>query len=128
MYHRLKLLLLGNDDARNEALIRLLMNYTNITCVQHSDELFRLLATGNYDAVLCEWRIENGNWHDIVNRLEERFPGLPTVVVSHSGDERKWVEVLAGGGFDLMAPPYTEQQIVTLLNRLLWSQGVTCAA
>lgn len=47
-----------------------------------------------------------------LQRMREQYPDLPMVVLSRTGGEPQWFEVLVGGAIDLLVPPYTEHDLL----------------
>lgn len=62
--------------------------------------------------VLCDEELSDGNWRDVLTRIE----GLPVapalVVASHLADEHLWVEVLNRGAYDLLLEPFRAEEVV----------------
>jgi hypothetical protein len=61
--------------------------------------------------VLCECRLADGDWKDVLSRLAPMLEPPRVIVVSHHADERLWSEVLSLGGFDLLATPFREVEV-----------------
>jgi DNA-binding response OmpR family regulator len=62
--------------------------------------------------VLCECQLPDGNWKDVLSQLAPMLERPRLIVVSHDADERLWSEVLNLGGFDLLATPFREAELV----------------
>jgi len=62
--------------------------------------------------VLCECQLPDGNWKDLLSQLGP-MPERPRLIVfSRNADERLWAEVLNMGGFDLLAVPFREDELL----------------
>jgi len=62
--------------------------------------------------VLCECPLPDGNWKDVLGQLAP-MPDRPRLIVfSRQADESLWAEVLNLGGFDLLATPFREAELV----------------
>ena len=97
------LLAVSADLGDSKALEAILENWT-IKPVQTCAEALAALRRSKCAAVLCEKELPDGNWCDLLESLA-RFGQLPVIVMSHAADESLWVDVLAHGGFDLVAKP-----------------------
>ncbi len=73
------------------------------------------LKSGDYDAVLCGWSFHKGTWNDALRQVRQRTPNLPVIVFCTAGGEQEWVEVLKGGGFDLLVPPYQKNTVLPVI-------------
>ena len=61
--------------------------------------------------VLCERRLPDGTWKDVLSQLAP-IPNCPRlIVISRCADERLWAEVLNMGGFDLLTTPFHEEEV-----------------
>ena len=72
-----------------------------------------------FDAFLCEWCYQGGTWKEAVELLHRRAPELPVIVVCRTGGESEWVEVLEAGAFDLISAPFSEQEVLSALERAI---------
>ena len=53
---------------------------------------------------------QNGN--PGLEDLRKPDPDLPVIVVSRTGEEKEWIEVIEVGAFDLLVPPYCERTVL----------------
>jgi DNA-binding NtrC family response regulator len=88
------------------------------------------LAGNSTPVVVCESRLPDGDWKDIL-RLSTEMNTPPNVVVtSRSADERLWAEVLNLGGYDVLALPANAAEMYQTLSGACrnWSgPGSGCA-
>lgn len=62
--------------------------------------------------VLSECQLPDGDWKDMLSQLAS-MPERPRLIVfSRNADDRLWSEVLNLGGFDLLAMPFREAELV----------------
>jgi DNA-binding response OmpR family regulator len=75
--------------------------------------------------VICECRLPDGNWKDVLSQLAPMLERPRLIVVSHDADERLWSEVLNQGAFDLLATPFREAELVFAIGAawLDWSDA-----
>jgi DNA-binding NtrC family response regulator len=67
-------------------------------------------------AVICEQKLPDGTWRNVLNHLTDTFPSTPLVVCSQLADAELWVEVLNVGGFDVLAKPFREEEVLWVLE------------
>ena len=75
-------------------------------------EALRELSLNRMPVVFCECPLPDGNWKDVLGQLA-LMPHRPRLIVfSRQADESLWAEVLNLGGFDLLATPFREAELV----------------
>ena len=85
-----------------------------------------------FGIVLCECNLPDGNWVEILNRTSSVLEPPLLIVTSRIADVSLWAEVLNLGGYDLLAKPFSRQEVRHVLTSA-WVQranpvGRTCAA
>jgi DNA-binding NtrC family response regulator len=108
------LLLDGNPDGAQ--LEEILKRCAAITRVGSMPEALALAKRGVYDALFCSWELAAGTWRNVLERVRKERLEIPVIVFCHCGGEQEWNEVLKAGGFDLVAPPYDDAALDTLLR------------
>lgn len=111
----LKVLLLSSESGC-KCLIEAMNQVAIVTKVGSFCSAVELMKAGNYDALICDWEFDDGNWEMALRKLREQHQQIPFIVFHHCGGEPEWVEVLQAGAFDLLTPPYTGRQILALLE------------
>ena len=75
------------------------------------------LGNGNhYDAVLCGGSLRKCEWKDAMRYVLQGSPDFPLIISRRIGTERKSVEVLGAGAFDLLPTPHVERSVLGLLE------------
>lgn len=83
------------------------------------EEARRSLAEQHAHVVLCERKLPDGDWRDIL-QLTSAFPDPPQViVVSKDMDERLWAEVLEHGAWDVLIKPFHPKEVFNTIH-LAW--------
>ena len=118
-----RVLLLFSDDLQAVRLEGLIEDYVHLTRARNLDELSELLATCCFNAVICAWSYYGGNWRNTLLEALRFQPDLPVLVLSPTGGEREWVEVLEAGAFDLLVPPYNKETMRAVLEQAIASHG-----
>jgi DNA-binding NtrC family response regulator len=75
--------------------------------------------------VVSERTLPDGNWRDILDRTAAARRGPCLIVTSAVADDRLWAEVLNLGGYDVLAKPFSAEEVVRVaeLAYLHWSHG-----
>ena len=112
-----RILLLTTDEGEAAELNALLSEYVTLGWAHDLRELGRLLGTGQYDALFCDWPFYSEAWNDVLRVVQEQYPDLPVIVLSRTAAEREWLQVIEAGAFDLLAPPYRERNFLAVLEQ-----------
>ncbi len=73
-------------------------------------EALSRLRQQRVSVVLCERRLPDGDWKDVMRRIAEMRDPPRLIVVSRHANEHLWAEVGAMGGFDVLATPFDPQE------------------
>jgi DNA-binding NtrC family response regulator len=117
MYTRPNILLLSNDESERTTMEQVIGGYATLTFADCIAAIEDLLQDGSYDAFLCSWVFQEGVWRDALRNLQRNYPDLPVIVLSRTGGEKEWLEVLEAGAFDLLAAPYHPGLVMGLLEQ-----------
>ncbi len=130
---RIPILSVSPDENDHNALLEIVDQLPFfLTAAWTCREAFRCLDRESFGIVLCESKMPDGNWIEILNRtLTAPEPPL-LIVASRLADVSLWAEVLNLGGYDLLAKPFNRQEVRHVLTSA-WVQranpvGRTCAA
>ena len=109
------LLAVSADLSDSKALVAILENWT-VKPVQTCAEALAALRRSNCAAVLCEKDLPDGNWRDLLAKVAHLGEEPPVIVMSRAADETLWVEVLAQGGFDVVAKPLDPAEVQRVMG------------
>jgi CheY-like chemotaxis protein len=70
------------------------------------------LSQKRLPVVLSDCQLPDGNWKDVLSRLALMLERPRLIVFSRHANDRLWAEVLNSGGFDLLATPFREEELV----------------
>jgi len=104
------LLAVSADLGDSKTLEAILENWA-IKPVQTCAEALATMRRSKCAAVLCEKELPDGNWRDLLGSLSHFGQEPPVIVMSRAADESLWVDVLAHGGFDLVAKPLDPAEV-----------------
>jgi DNA-binding NtrC family response regulator len=112
-----KVLLLTGDDKEAHRLQEILGDCAFLFHVRSLSEMNSHLENDSCDVLFCTRAFYLGSWNGALQEVRERNPNLPVVVLSRTGDEREWLEVLEAGAFDLLAYPCPKSAVVAVLDQ-----------
>jgi DNA-binding NtrC family response regulator len=69
--------------------------------------------------VLSEYRLDDGDWRDVLNAANQSGSPCRVLVMSRNADERVWAEVLNEGGYDCLAKPLRADEVFRVVS-LAW--------
>ena len=117
-------ILLAMPSQRREKLLRLLGHHgLDVSLASTSMEARqKLMRPHSYELLLVDAELPGGSWQDFLPLLVSSSPPCEMVVCSRAGDERLWAEVIQCGGFDLIAEPYEQQEVIRIVRSALDSQ------
>ncbi len=116
-----KVLLLTRDENEARSLQEILGNYARLVRARGLLEAESHLEKGNCNVLFCSWAFYRAFWNGALQEMCDRYPALPVVVLSHTGGEREWLEVLEVGAFDLLALPCEKPALVALVKQAVVS-------
>ena len=123
---RLRILLLSGEENNTELLRESLAQHVELEYAWTLPEMLGLLEDHDFDVVVCDKSFRGGTWEDALEAVRRFHPEIPTIIVSRLGDEQEWIEVLEAGAFDLLAAPYCERAVLSVLEHAVASyQGRT---
>jgi DNA-binding NtrC family response regulator len=74
------------------------------------------LRENDYQALLTEASLPDGNWLDVLHLAREYPQELQVLVTSPQADARLWAEALNLGVYDVLAQPFYEPEVRRILS------------
>ena len=72
--------------------------------------------------LICDERLEDGDWKAILDAVMRVACPPRMIVTSRLADERLWAEVLNLGGYDLLAKPFDASEVVRVVG-MAWPRS-----
>ena len=79
-----------------------------------------VLQQGRISIVMCEYDLSPGSWKDLLYVAERLAAPPPVIVTSRFADERMWAEVLNLGGYNVLARPLNNEEVIRTVTSA-WS-------
>ena len=73
------------------------------------------LQQGEYDVILTEAALPDGNWLDALHLAREYPRDVEVIVTDPQADARFWAEALNLGAYDLLTQPFYEPEVRRIL-------------
>ena len=94
------------------------MLYALPVLLKHVESLHQArleLQEHDYDVVLTEAALPDGNWLDVLHLVRENPGELEVIVTDPQADAHFWAEALNLGAYDLLAQPFYEPEVRRIL-------------
>ena len=113
------------DDERSIRLTLeagLTLNGFRVTCVRSGNEALAAAREQQFDAILSDIYMPDGNGVEIVHELRELHPRVPIILMTAQGSVDLAVRAVAEGANDFIAKPFEVAVVAALLQRSLNAQ------
>ncbi|BBJ22459.1 fused DNA-binding response regulator in two-component regulatory system [Candidatus Nitrotoga sp. AM1P] len=110
------------DDDRSirwvleKALVRSDINFTSFAS---ADEASAALQHGTPQVVISDIRMPGSSGLDFLQKIRERIPSLPVIIMTAYSDLESAVSAFQGGAFEYLPKPFDVDQAVALIRRAL---------
>jgi CheY-like chemotaxis protein len=114
-------ILLAEDSPTHTALMRSLLEEDahDVQCVANGREAIEVLETSVPDLVVTDLRMPEMNGLELVQQLIERFPKIPSVVVTARGSENLAVDALALGAANFVPKNSLHRLLIHVVRQTL---------
>jgi len=83
--------------------------------VESAQQARTKLRQSDYDVILTEAVLPDGNWLDVLHLTRETPRTVEVIVTDPQADAQFWSKVLNLGGYDLLAQPFYEPEVRRIL-------------
>jgi DNA-binding NtrC family response regulator len=105
------------DDSDHSALFQILDELPFVLTTAHTClEAGAYLKRDQFGIILCECNLPDGTWIEILNRVSGGAEDPLLIVTSRLADVSLWADVLNRGGYDLLAKPFSRQEVRHVLT------------
>lgn len=125
-HHQMRILSVSPDSQDHAALSRAIDGMPwHIAGAATCRQAIAQIARKHISVVFCEHALADGTWRDILNHLAGKPEAPVLIVTSRLADDRLWAEVLNLGGYDVLAKPFSEQEVRHVLISALMPKSMT---
>jgi DNA-binding NtrC family response regulator len=110
-----------SPNAETLARLRGIFQHTKWVIHDASDckASLNLLKKREIPVVICERRMPDGTWKDLLEKVNALAMPPLVIVTSHDADDALWSEVLNEGGYDVLAKPFVSSEVTRIVS-LAW--------
>jgi DNA-binding response OmpR family regulator len=118
-----KVLSVSADETDHLSLKHLLAGIPcHVVASDTCDAALQKLSLGDISVVVCDAKLPDGTWLDILDWIRDSSKSPPLIVTSRLADEYLWAEVLNLGGFDVIAKPFSAPEALHVLEMAFLSR------
>lgn len=101
--------------------IRLGDIFQTISCERHwatsAAQAIELLQSAPIGVIVCEEQLRDGDWRSVLAAAQARPDPPLFIVISWSADAELYAEVVHSHGFDVIAKPFYEKEVLDAVSR-----------
>jgi len=116
----MRILLIEDEVTLNRTLVEGLkeFGYQSDVAENLSDGEY-YLGVRNYDLVLMDWMLPDGNGVDIIPKIRQNSPKTAIVIISAKGDKESEIQALQAGADDYIRKPFDFEVLIARLEARL---------
>lgn len=116
-----KILVIDDDLTTCNLLNKFLSKhgYTVITTTTAKKAIELLNDTQDFDVVLCDLRLENGDGKDILLQSGELYPQLPVIIITGFNDLKTAVNIMKLGAYDYILKPIIPDEMLLTIEHAM---------
>jgi DNA-binding NtrC family response regulator len=126
MSRTVRILLVDDDPTFRELAGRILAGRYHVECCETPENALELLEHRDFDVVLADLYFDELDTalsgFDLIERLHERYPDLPVLVLSRASDPRDISRSLSLGAFHFVSKSFELGEIANLIGRAVESK------
>ena len=89
----------------------------DIVITESVQEALAQVVSQDFPIILCDRDLPGWGWREVVTKIVERTPRSCFLLASRVSDEYLWREVVALGGYDIVAKPLSDSVVIHTLQR-----------
>ena len=97
-----------SDDPLRAALRAPGSGFTTVETCRDARRMIR--DGGEFDVIVCDLTLPDGNWSDIMRDVIETANSACVVIRAPGADQRLWSEALWRGAYDILVEPYSREE------------------
>jgi DNA-binding response OmpR family regulator len=84
-----------------------------VACAPTRADAVGMMRNGDFSVVVCDRDLSDGTWKDILSASRQQSrPSCVIVTTAVSQDAGLWSEVLNLGGYDVLAKPFQDREVL----------------
>jgi two-component system response regulator HydG len=110
------------DDEVNVALLLskfLTRNGFDVTTASSGSSGMEYLKNGNYNLVLCDFRLEDTDGREMLKNIKSQYPKTGVIIITGYSDIKMAVELIKMGAYDYITKPLYPDEILTTITKAI---------
>ncbi|CAN5168719.1 sigma-54 dependent transcriptional regulator [soil metagenome] len=110
------------DDEVNVALLLakfLTRNGFDVTTASTGTSGMEYLKTGNFDLVLCDFRLEDTDGRQMLKNIKTQYPKTGVIIITGYSDIKMAVELIKMGAYDYITKPLYPDEILNTITKAI---------
>ncbi|MCJ8210493.1 sigma-54 dependent transcriptional regulator [Mucilaginibacter sp. RS28] len=110
------------DDEVNTALLLskfLTRNGFEVTTASNGSAGMDHLKNGQYDLVLCDFRLEDTDGREMLKNIKLQYPRTGVIIITGYSDIKMAVELIKMGAYDYITKPLYPDEILNTINKAI---------
>ncbi|WP_428328034.1 sigma-54-dependent transcriptional regulator [Mucilaginibacter sp.] len=110
------------DDEVNVALLLskfLARNGFDVTTASTGTIGMEYLKNGNYNLVLCDFRLEDTDGREMLKNIKTQYPQTGVIIITGYSDIKMAVELIKMGAYDYITKPLYPDEILTTITKAI---------
>jgi len=123
-------ILVVEDDAVARDLLREILSAEGfeVDAVDDGAPAVERAASGRYDLVVSDIRMERVGGMDVLRAFSERAPGTPVILITAFGDVTGAMEAIGHGAYDYVSKPFNVEELRQTVARALERRRLSAEA
>lgn len=88
-----------------------------VECYENASGIMELLAHRKPNAIISDIRMPKIDGLDLLNRINQRYPDIPVIIMTAHSDLDSAVSAYQGGAFEYLPKPFDVDDAIDLVNR-----------
>ncbi|MBO8416768.1 MAG: sigma-54-dependent Fis family transcriptional regulator [Proteobacteria bacterium] len=120
-------ILIVDDDAELREAISDTLMLTGYSCIGagSAEQALQILAKRHVDMVISDIQMGRMNGHELLNSINEKYPGLPVLLMTAYANIDGAVRAMRDGAIDYLAKPFAPEVLLNQVSRYVPVNKVT---
>lgn len=114
-----EILVVDDDDVIRETLCELLSQDYLCHAADTAEAALAKLEAQSFDLVLTDVSMPGLSGLDLLNRVVERYPGMPVIIISGLSDQEHAQSLMSRGAFDYLLKPFRLEVVEDSVRRAI---------